>query len=111
MKKNLEPDRVIKNFTQYVSGTISRHSDKNDVSSASVKEFLSSMATWAGKGKDELVQVICREIGTATASVLKEPLSKLLENKKLQITIELVSNEPPKKKAGKKSRDPQAESP
>jgi hypothetical protein len=60
------------------------------------------MAGWAGKGKDELVQVICREIGTATAMVLKEPLGKLLENKRIQITIELVPNETPNKKTGRK---------
>ena len=47
-----------------------------------------------GKSKDEIVQVLCREIGVATAAVLKEPLNQVLENRKLQITMELVPKAP-----------------
>ncbi|SME94563.1 hypothetical protein [Pseudobacteriovorax antillogorgiicola] len=54
------------------------------------KEFLGSLAAWAGKGKDEVVQLICREIGFTTANLLQEPLAKMLEGKKIQFTIELV---------------------
>ena len=102
MKRNSERDHVIKIFTQYLTGSIGRRSDKNDTSLAGAKEFLGAMASWAGKGKDELVQVICREIGTATAMVLKEPLGKLLENKRIQITIELVPHEESQKKSPRK---------
>ena len=57
------------------------------------------MIRWAGKGKDELVQILCREIGIATAAVFKEPLSQVLENRKLQITFEFVpKDEEPAKK-------------
>lgn len=54
------------------------------------KELLSMLAGWAGKGKDEVVQVLCREIGVAVASVVREPMNQVLENRKLQITLELV---------------------
>lgn len=54
------------------------------------KEFISNLANMAGKGKDEIVQIICREIGLATAAVLKEPVSQILKDKKLQLTLELV---------------------
>lgn len=102
MKKTTERERVIKNFTQYLTGSINRRSDKNDTALPGAKEFLTAMASWAGKGKDELVQAICREIGTATAMVLKEPLGKLLENKKIHITIELVPHEESQKKKARK---------
>ncbi|WP_141731774.1 hypothetical protein [Oligoflexus tunisiensis] len=102
MKKTSERDRVAKLFTQYLVGSIGRRGDKNDTSVSGAKEFLTAMASWAGKGKDELVQVICREIGTATAMVLKEPLGKLLENKKIHITIELVPHEDSQKKKVRK---------
>lgn len=62
------------------------------------KEFLGALANWAGKGRDELLQVICREIGQATASVLKEPLTELMRHRKLQITIELLHPDEPKQK-------------
>ncbi len=102
MKKTTERDRVIKLFTQYLVGSIGRRGDKNDISLSGAKEFLSAMASIAGKGKDDRVQVICREIGTATAMVLKEPLGKLLENKKIHITIELVPHEESQKKTTRK---------
>jgi hypothetical protein len=103
MKKTSERDRVVKLFTQYLIGSIGRRDDKTDTPLSGPKEFLTAMASWAGKGKDELVQVICREIGTATAMVLKEPLGKLLENKKIHITIELVPHESQKKNVRKKT--------
>ncbi len=57
---------------------------------SSAKDVLTTLAGLAGKGKDELIQSICREIGQATAAVLKEPLAQLLKDRKLQVTIELV---------------------
>ncbi len=76
---------------------------------AGPKEFLGALASWAGKGRDELLHMICKEIGEATASVLKEPLHELMKTKKLQITIELlaIEDEPaesPASKAKPKSR-------
>lgn len=62
------------------------------------KEFLGALANWAGKGRDELLQVICREIGQATANVLKEPLTELMRHRKLQITIELLGPDEPAQK-------------
>ncbi|NRA64571.1 MAG: hypothetical protein HRU19_08820 [Pseudobacteriovorax sp.] len=61
------------------------------------RELVGSLATWAGKGKDEIVQIICREIGVATAAVMKEPISQMLSGKKLQLTLELVPKESVKK--------------
>ena len=69
---------------------LAKDEDRSESSSSSAKEVLSTLAGLAGKGKDELVQSICREIGQATAAVLKEPLAQLLKDRKLQVTIELV---------------------
>lgn len=68
------------------------------------KDFFGNLSSWAGKGKDELVQLICREIGLATAAVLKEPVSQMLSDKKLQLTLELVPKESEKKRRAKESK-------
>lgn len=60
----------------------------------SARDVLGAVASWGGKSKDEIVQVLCREIGVATAAVLKEPLNQVLENRKLRITMELVPKSP-----------------
>lgn len=61
-----------------------------DVNLKGAKDLLGSLAGWAGKGKDEVVQLVCREIGNAMAGVLKEPIAQVLEGRKLQMTLELV---------------------
>jgi len=77
-------------------------SGRIDLSGA--KELIGIITSFAGKSKDEMVQILCREIGTALAAVLKEPLTQVLENRKLQITLELV----PKGQAAPKSKKPKA---
>ncbi len=57
----------------------------------SVKDLLSVVAQIAGKGKDDVVNILCRETGVALAAMMKEPLNEVLESKKLQISFELVS--------------------
>lgn len=47
----------------------------------------------AGKGKDEVVQTVAREIGMAVAAMLKEPLSQLAKHQKLTISFEFVPKE------------------
>ena len=54
------------------------------------KDIISAIASWAGKGKDEVVQMLCREVGQAVAAMIKEPLTQVIENRKLKITLELV---------------------
>lgn len=80
--------------------------DSNDTYTGGAKEVLFNLAGLAGKGKDELIQSICREIGQATAAVLKEPLAQLLKDRKLQVTIEFV----PVKNAKEKSPKPKKSS-
>lgn len=71
------------------------------------RELLAALIKSAGKGKDEIVQIIGREMGFALAAVLKEPLEQLVKNKKLQISMELVPKDSipksPRKKSKKKS--------
>ena len=75
--------------------------DSSDTYAGGAKEVLSNLAGLAGKGKDELIQSICREIGQATAAVLKEPLAQLLKDRKLQVTIEFVPVKNDKEKSPK----------
>ena len=58
-----------------------------------VKEFLGGLSSWAGTSKDEIVAMVCKEIGQATANTLKEPLDQIMSSKKLKITVELVARE------------------
>ena len=74
------------------------------------KDLINNALKGAGKSKDELIQILGREIGLAWAAVLKDPLEKLIDNKSLQITIKLVSHDeeeetssPKKKKQAKTS--------
>ena len=101
------------NLVNKVFSTIVKGLDGEDVSTdtenLTAKDVLGAFANWGGKGKDEIVQILCREIGVATAAVLKEPLNQVIENRKLQITMELVpkdsgqvSSKPAKKKSVKK---------
>ncbi|RYZ56765.1 MAG: hypothetical protein EOP07_11725 [Proteobacteria bacterium] len=79
-------NRVLK----HLAALLAKEEGKDESLSGGAKEVLSTLAGLAGKGKDELVQSICREIGQATAAVLKEPLAQLLKDRKLQVTIEFV---------------------
>ncbi len=96
-------DQVIKSFFS----AIKSNGDDPKIDVRTAKDLIGTLASWAGKGKDEIVGVICREIGVAVAAMLKEPLTQVLENRKVQISIELI----PKVKAdvgpsvaGKKKR-------
>lgn len=78
---------------------IIRSGDGDEGLRMSPKELVASLAQWAGKSKDEIVTMVCREIGQATAAVLKEPLAQIIESQKVQITFEFV----PKKKTGRRA--------
>lgn len=95
-------DRVIKQMAGYLVKSLTE--SKIEGSLPSAREFLSALASIAGKGKDDLVQTICREIGQATAAVLKEPIAEILRDRRLQITIELVPIDYEKEKAANPAR-------
>jgi hypothetical protein len=54
------------------------------------KALIGALFARAGKSKDDVVQVLAREIGVAIAAMLKEPLSQLARHHKLTISFELV---------------------
>lgn len=88
---------MLNNLSQFAS-VIDRKEDDDSFSDrtdqrmdlSTARELIGALASWAGKGKDEVVQTLCREIGQAVAAVLKEPLNQILENRQLRLTIELV---------------------
>lgn len=57
-----------------------------------VKELFSAVLKSAGKGKDEVITVLGREMGMAFAAMVKEPLQKIVDSKALKVNfqIELV---------------------
>lgn len=57
---------------------------------SAARALIAALFTKAGKGKDEIVQIVAREIGTAVAHMMKEPLSQLAKHQKLQISFEFV---------------------
>lgn len=74
-----------------------------DTDQVSARALLQAIGTWAGKGKDEIVQIMAREVGVAVAAMLKEPVTQILENRRLQITIDLVNKDSDRKQQKKKS--------
>lgn len=67
------------------------------------KDLIVTLLTRAGKGKDEVVQILGREIGSAIAAMLRKPLSELARNQRLQVTFEFV---PKSSSAPKQTREP-----
>ncbi len=91
--------RTIKdNLFKILSGTIVRDATADDLTddgdddsaAASGRALFAALFARAGKGKDEVIQIMAREIGNAVAAMLKEPLSQLAKNQKLQISFEFV---------------------
>lgn len=72
-----------------------------------LRDILNGALKSAGKSKDEFVTILGREMGLAFAAMVKEPLQKIVESKRLRIQfdIELVDknkSETKKKVAGSK---------
>jgi 5-carboxymethyl-2-hydroxymuconate isomerase len=82
-------------------GAVSGISGSKDTA-ATLRDTVASLATLAGKGKDEIVQMISREIGQAVAGVIKEPILEIIRERKLQITIELKDAEDKPQSGSKK---------
>lgn len=53
-------------------------------------ELVSGVLSRLEKSKDEIIRLFCRELGIAMAGILKEPLQRLSESRKIQVTIEIV---------------------
>jgi hypothetical protein len=71
------------------------------IDSSAARAVISTIFARAGKSKDDVVQILAREIGMAVAGMLKQPLSELAKHQKLQITFEFV----PKTKGAKGNAD------
>lgn len=82
-------DKLVKKVISSIIRNLEGESE-TDLNNPTAKDLIGALASWGGKSKDEIVQVLCHEVGVATAAVLKEPLNQVLENRKLQITMELV---------------------
>lgn len=63
------------------------------VDARAAKALLGALFAKAGKSKDDIVQIIAREIGLTVAAMLKEPLTQIAKHQKLQISFELVPKE------------------
>jgi hypothetical protein len=75
--------------------------DQTSVNLNLLRDTLLTFVARAGKGKDEVLQVLARETGAAIASLLKQPLRDLAFNHRVKVTIELV----PKSKGDSSSHD------
>ena len=77
-------DRILKNIISGIAG-----SSKTDDDSTA-RDLVLGLLTKAGRSKDEVIQILGREIGLALAAVLAKPLEQMTENKRVRITLELV---------------------
>lgn len=73
-------------------------SAKLDLSSA--KDILNTTLSWAGKSKDDFIQMVSREAGQALAQALEGPIKEILKDQKIHMTFELK----PKKEKTSSSR-------
>lgn len=75
-----------------------RQDESSTVNLNLLRDTLLTFVARAGKGKDEVLQVLARETAATIAALLKQPLADfgkdLAHNHRIQLTIELV----PKKK-------------
>ena len=110
-----EPKSLFDLLYQTVKSTIPKskinftYNDENmsDRDAMNARALLQAIGSWAGKGKDEVVQILAREVGIAIAAMLKEPVTQILENRRLQITLDLVrktDNTSPKTKPMTKTK-------
>lgn len=72
---------------------------------SALKDLLGTVLGVAGKSKDDVIEIVGREIGQALAAMLKEPLSQVVNHRKLKISVELV---PKHESAPKKHKKPAA---
>jgi len=93
-------DRIIKN----ILGNITASGLDEGVWA---KDLVTGLLSKAGKSKDEVIQILGREIGLALAAVMAKPLEKMTENKRVRITIELVpkNTEDPTKTRTRKKKE------
>lgn len=92
-------DRILKNIIQSISGA--------DDDGAGASNLVLGLLSKAGRSKDEVIQILGREIGFALAAVLAKPLEQMTESKRVRITVELVPKAKAKtttKKRPRKSR-------
>ncbi|MBM4252260.1 MAG: hypothetical protein FJ146_09835 [Deltaproteobacteria bacterium] len=83
-----------------------RDDDTSDeeVEAKKARALMSALFARAGKGKDEVIHMVAREIGNAVAAMLKEPLALLAKNQKLQISFEFVPKQGHERVAAGKAR-------
>jgi hypothetical protein len=77
-------DRILKNIISGIAGSAKSDDD------STARDLVLGLLTKAGRSKDEVIQILGREIGLALAAVLAKPLEQMTENKRVRITLELV---------------------
>lgn len=83
-------ERFAKTLFSSIRGGNEDEDDGEDQGGKLNRDIWSQTLGRAGRGKDELIRILGREIGLAAAAVLAEPLARFANNKQLRITIELV---------------------
>lgn len=75
-------DRILKNILSGIAGATDPEGP--------AKDLISGLLSKAGRSKDEVIQILGREIGLALAAVLAKPLEQITENKRIRVTVELI---------------------
>ncbi len=71
-----------------------------------IKDIFNQFVSFAGQSKNEVIQTLCNETGKAIAEALKEPLLAAMEEKRLNISLELedIIKKPVKTRRKKKKK-------
>ncbi len=80
-------ERLLKSLLLSVAG--SKQNSEDSIDYNALRDILVLLIEKFGKSKDDVIQILGREIGFAIAAVLKEPAGQLVESKRLVVSIEL----------------------
>jgi hypothetical protein len=69
-----------------------------------IKELFAGLLKSAGKGKNEVISVLGREMGLAFAAMVKEPLQKIVDSKAVNINFKIELVDKDKASTGTKKR-------
>ncbi len=74
------------------------------IDAGAAREIMSGLLNWAGKSRDDVLQVVAHEFGAGFGKALKEPILEALLNRHLTINITLSPSDEGAPQAAKKSR-------
>ena len=104
VQKRKTKKKTSSSWKDYVSFAVSGGGGSDKIPLDQAKDMLNGFLQWAGKSKDEVLQLMASEAATAFANTLKEPLVQILKSKNVTIEIKLEDKAASKAKPKRASK-------